>query len=136
EMVQRGAGPYSSRDVVAMQDNLGLDHSAGVSAALASFGAAMPGEALADALALYGGILRRPHLPGDQLDDARLGALHEVRAVLDEPTQQVILRLKQMQYGPRDGRPTCGDEPGLTAITMSDLHDFYAKRYRPAGALL
>jgi predicted Zn-dependent peptidase len=136
EMVQRGAGPYSSRDVVELQDNLGLDHSAGVSAALASFGAAMPGQSLADALRLYAEIVRRPHLPGDQLDDARMGAMHEVRAVQDEPTQQVILRLKRMQYGERDGRPNCGDEPGLTAITMSDLHDFYAKRYRPDGAIL
>lgn len=136
EMMQRGAGPYSSRDVVELQDNLGLDHSAGVSAALASFGAAMPGSSLLDALKLYAEIIRRPHLPGDQLDDARMGAMHEVRAVRDEPTQQVILRLKRMQYGPRDGRPTCGDEAGLEAITMSDLHDFYAKRYRPAGAML
>ena len=136
EMMQRGAGPYSSRDVVALQDNLGLDQSAGVSAALASFGAAMPGPSLPAALKLYAEILRHPHLPGDQLDDARMGAMHEVRAVRDEPTQQVILRLKRMQYGPRDGRPTCGDEPGLEAITMSDLHDFYAQRYRPAGAML
>jgi predicted Zn-dependent peptidase len=136
EMVQRGAGPYSSREVVELQDNLGLDHSAGVSAALASFGAAMPGESLPAALKLYAEIVRRPHLPGDQLDDARMGAMHEVRAVQDEPTQQVILRLKRMQYGPRDGRPTCGTEPGLTAITMRDVNDFYARRYRPDGAML
>lgn len=136
EMVQRGAGPYSSRDVVALQDNLGLDHSSGVSAALASFGAAMPGQSLAEALQLYAEIVRHPHLPGDQLDDARMGALHEVRAVQDEPTQQVIVRLKQMQYGPRDGRPSCGDEPGLRAITMSDVIDFYGRHYRPSGAIL
>jgi predicted Zn-dependent peptidase len=96
----------------------------------------MPGESLPAALKLYAEIVRRPHLPGDQLDDARMGAMHEVRAVQDEPTQQVILRLKRMQYGPRDGRPTCGTEPGLTAITMRDVNDFYARRYRPDGAML
>lgn len=136
EMAQRGAGPYSSRNVVALQDNLGLDHSAGVSSALASYGAAMPGESLSDALRLYAEIIRRPHLPGDQLDDARMGALQEVRAIKDEPTQQVILRLKTMQYGPRAGRPTCGDEPGLNAIKMKDVNQFYAQRYRPSGAIL
>jgi len=136
EMVQRGAGPYSSRDVVALQDNLGLDHSAGVSSALASFGAAMPGESLPDALRLYAEILRRPHLPGDQLDDARLGAMQEVRALRDEPTQQVILRLKTMQYGPHAGRPTCGDEAGLEAITMKDVNRFFEDRFRPDGAIL
>jgi len=136
EMAQRGAGPYSSRDVVALQDNLGLDHSAGVSSALSSFGAAMPGESLLDALRLYAEIIRRPHLPGDQLDDARMGAMQEVRAIKDEPTQQVILRLKKMQYGPRAGRPTCGDEAGLNAISMKDVNEFYRQRYRPEGSIL
>ncbi len=136
EMAQRGAGPYSSRDVVALQDNLGLDHSAGVSSALASFGAAMPGQSLPDALRLYAEIIRRPHLPGDQLDDARMGAMQEVRAIKDEPTQQVILRLKTMQYGPRAGRPTCGDEAGLNAIAMKDVNQFYDQRYRPEGAIM
>lgn len=136
EMAQRGAGPYSSRDVVALQDNLGLDHSAGVSTALASFGAAMPGTSLADALSLYAEIILRPHLPEDQLDDARLGALHEVRATRDEPTQQVILNVKEMQYGPRDGRATCGDEPGLQAVTIDDVRQFFADHFRPADAIL
>lgn len=136
EMVQRGAGPYSSRDVVSRQDNLGLDHSAGVSSALASFGAAMPADSLPEALRLYAEIVRHPHLPGDQLDDARQGAMQEVWASQDEPTQQVILRLKKMQYGPRAGRPSCGTEAGLSAITMADVNRFYADRYRPGGAIL
>jgi len=136
EMAQRGAGPYSSRDVVSLQDNLGLDHSAGVSTSLASFGAAMPGPSLSDALALYAEIILRPHLPEDQLDDARMGAIHEVRATRDEPTQQVILNVKGMQYGPRDGRATCGDEPGLEAVTIEDVRQFYAERFRPDEAIL
>lgn len=136
DMAQRGAGPFSSRDVVTIQDNLGLDHSSGASSALASFGAAMPSDSLADALQLYSEIIRRPHLPADQLDDARLGALHELRAVQDEPTQRVILKLKSMQYGSRAGRPTCGDEDGLRAITIDDVQQFHARRYRPQGAIL
>ncbi len=136
EMVQRGAGPHSSRDVVALQDNLGLDHSSGVSSALASFGAAMPADSLPEALRLYAEIVRHPHLPSDQLDDARMGAMQEVWASQDEPTQQVVLRLKRMQYGPRAGRPSYGTEDGLTAITMADVHRFYEQRYRPRGAIL
>lgn len=136
EMAQRGAGPYSSREVVALQDNLGLDHSAGVSTALASFGAAMPGDSLREALGLYAEIIRRPHLPADQLDDSRSGALQEVRAVLDEPTQRVVMRLKKMQYGERDGRATCGTEKGLKSVSIDDLQDFYQQRFLPSGAIV
>lgn len=136
EMIQRGAGPYSSRDVVELQDNLGLDHSAGVSSTLASYGATMPAEALKDALSLYAEILRRPHFPEDQLEDALQVSMQELRAVEDEPTQQVMLRLKQLQYGPLSGRPSCGTAEGIESITLQDVINFYKTRYRPAGAIL
>ena len=42
EMVQRGAANLSSRDIVALQDNLGIDRNSGVSSSMASFSAAMP----------------------------------------------------------------------------------------------
>ncbi len=136
EMTQRGAGSYSSRDIVELQDNLGLDHSAGVSSSLASYGATMPAEALTQALELYADILLRPHFPEDQLEDARQVSLQELRAVEDEPTQKVMIRLKQLQYGEMSGRPACGTQLGIESIQLSDVQKFYADRYRPAGAIL
>ena len=136
EMTQRGAGKYSSRDIVELQDNLGLDHSAGVSSSLASYGASMPADALAEALALYAEIIRRPTLPEDQLDDALQVSLQELRAVEDEPTQQVMLRLKQLQYGELSGRPSCGNLSGIESTTHQDVCNFFSGRYRPAGAIL
>ena len=78
EMVQRGAGHYSSRDLVAAQDNLGMDRNSGVSTATVSFGAAMPAESLPEGLQLYADIVRRPHLPANQLDDARMMMMQEL----------------------------------------------------------
>ena len=72
EMIQRGAGQYSSRDLVAAQDNLGIDRNSGVSTAFVSFGAAMPSESLQAVISLYADIARNPHLPQDQWDDARM----------------------------------------------------------------
>ena len=136
EMTQRGAGKYSSRDIVELQDNLGLDHSAGVSSSLASYGATMPAGALSDALSLYAEIILRPQLPEDQLDDALQVSLQELRAVEDEPTQQVMIRLKQLQYGDLSGRPSCGNLAGIESTTHQDVSKFFADRYRPAGAIL
>ena len=136
EMVQRGAGPYSSRDVVELQDNLGLDHSAGVSSSLASYGATMPADALPEALSLYADIVLNPHFPEDQLDDALQVSMQELRAVEDEPTQQVMIRLKQLQYGELSGRPACGTLPGIESTTLADVRKFFDDRYRPRGAIL
>lgn len=136
EMVQRGAGSHSSRDLVAVQDNLGIDRNSGVSTTTTSFGGAMPADSLSAAIELYADILRRPHLPGDQLDDARAMMVQELRALQDEPTHRVMRRLRQLHYGDRLGRSSHGDEAGLSAITSADVRDFFTNTYHAGGAIL
>jgi len=136
EMVQRGAGNLSSRDIVAVQDNLGIDRNSGISTSMASFGAAMPAESLDEAIQLYAKIVRLPHLPGDQLDDARMMSIQELRALQDEPTHRVMSRLRQLHYGDRLGRAVQGTEDGLTAIKQGDVRSFYESNYHAGGAIL
>ncbi len=136
EMVQRGAGHYNSRELVAIQDNLGIDRSSGVSTGMASFGAAMPSQSLPEALKLYADIVRRPHLPGDQLDDARMMMIQELRAMEDEPTQRVMRRLRELHYGPRLGRSHYGTMEALKQIAERDVREFYQTHYHAGGAIL
>ncbi|MCA9135167.1 MAG: insulinase family protein [Planctomycetales bacterium] len=136
EMVQRGAGSYSSRDLVAVQDNLGMDRNSGVSTATVSFGSAMPAESFGEALKLYADVVRRPHLPSDQIDDARMMMIQELRAIEDEPTQRVMRRVREMQYGTRLGRGSQGTMESLTAIDADDIRNFYQSDYHAGGAIL
>jgi predicted Zn-dependent peptidase len=136
EMVQRGAGRYSSRDLVAVQDNLGLDRSSGVTTTMVSFGAAMPAESLRPAIELYADIVRRPHLPQDQLEDARMMSMQELRAIHDEPTHRVMQRLREMHYGDRLGRSIYGTESGIAEITQDDVRTFYDQFYHAGGGIL
>lgn len=136
EMVQRGAGNYSSRDLVAQQDNLGMDRNGGVSTATVSFGSAMPAESFAEALKLYAAIVRKPHLPGDQIDDARMMMMQELRAIEDEPTQRVMRRIRELLYGSQLGRSSLGTMESLTAITEDDIQQFYRSNYHAGGAIL
>ena len=136
EMVQRGAGSYSSRDLVAVQDNLGIDRNSGVSTSTVSFGSAMPAESLAEAISIQADIVRRPHLPADQLDDARMMMMQELRATEDEPTQRVMRRIRELLYGPVMGRSSQGTVASLTAITDGDVREFYQQHYHAGGAIL
>ncbi len=136
EMVQRGAADLSSREIVAMQDNLGIDRNSGVSSSMASFGAAMPADSLEQAIALYANIVRDPHLPEDQLDDARMMSIQEIRALADEPTHRVMQRLQQLHYGDRLGRSVQGTEAGIEAITQADVQTFFQTNYHAGGAIL
>ncbi|TWU36572.1 Peptidase M16 inactive domain protein [Novipirellula aureliae] len=136
EMVERGAGKYSSRDLVAIQDNLGMDRSSGVATSSISFGSAMPAESLEKALEIYADIVRRPHLPSDQFEDARMMALQELRGIEDEPTQRVMLRLRELEYGDRLGRSQHGTKESLAALSPVDVREFYAKHYHSGGSIL
>ena len=136
EMVQRGAGSHSSRDLVAIQDNLGIDRSSGVNTATVSFGAAMPAESLAEAIRLYADVVRRPHLPQDQLEDARMMSIQELRAMEDEPTHRVMQRLRRMHYGDRLGRTNYGNLEGIESIGHADVREFFQSHYHAGGAIL
>lgn len=136
EMIQRGAGQYSSRDLVAAQDNLGIDRNSGVSTAFVSFGASMPSESLQAAISLYADIARNPHLPQDQLEDARMMAVQELRAMEDEPTHRVMRRLRELHYGEHLGRSNYGTETGIQNITQEDIRDFYQANYHATGGIL
>ncbi len=136
EMVQRGAGQYSSRDLVAVQDNLGIDRSSGVTTSTVSFGAAMPAESLPDAIKLYAEIVRRPHLPQEQLEDARMMSMQELHAMQDEPTHRVMQRLRKLHYGELLGRSIFGTEEGIESITAADVRSFFESRYHAGGAIL
>ncbi len=136
EMVQRGAGPYSSRDLVAVQDNLGIDRNSSVSTSTVSFSAAMPADSLHEALRIYSETVRHPHLPSDQLDDAKQMSLQELRAIEDEPTQRVMLRLRELQYGPLLGRTAHGTSESVEATTISQVREFYESHYHAGGSIL
>ena len=136
EMVQRGAGNLSSRDIVALSDNLGLDRSASISTSHTVFGGSMPAESLPAALELYAQIVRRPHLPGDQLEDARAVALQELRASEDEPSQRVMMRLKEKHYGEPLGHSSLGKREQVEAISIEDVRQFFTENYQPHGAIL
>jgi predicted Zn-dependent peptidase len=135
EMVQRGAGPYSSRDLVAVQDNLGIDRSCAASTGVVSFGSAMPADSLPEAIKIYAEIVRRPHLPPDQLDDARMMMIQELRAMEDEPTQRLMRRLRELHYGPRLGRSPQGTLEALQAISGQDVREFFQRHYHAGGAI-
>ena len=136
EMVQRGAGSLSSRELVAAQDNLGIDRSSNVSADLVSFSAAMPAESLGEAISLYADVVRRPHLPQDQLEDARMMSMQELRAIEDEPTHRVMRRLRQLQYGHRLGRSIYGTAEGIEAIRQDDVRRFYRDHYNAGDGIV
>lgn len=136
EMAMRGAGPRDSRQFVLDLDNLGVERSESVYDSHTSFSGATLAENLPSALEIFSDVLRRPHLPADQLEAARLVSLQEVRAVEDEPAHKVMVEVRRRHYPKPWGRPAYGEEQSVQATELADIRRFVETHYGPQETLL
>lgn len=96
----------------------------------------MLADHLSDVLAIYADLVRSPHLPLDQLEDARQVCLHEIRSVDDDPAQKVMQLVRQHHYPDPLGNPSQGSRPSLEQIALSDIEAFFGRFYGPRGTIL
>jgi predicted Zn-dependent peptidase len=136
EMLQRGCGPHDSRQFLEALDFYGVERSSSVTTTHSSFSCAMPSEVLSKALELYCNLVLDPHLPADQLDDARALGMQDLRALDDEPSHRCFSELKRFRYPLPFGRISQGTEAGLKATTIAAVQEFFLGNYKPAGAIL
>jgi predicted Zn-dependent peptidase len=136
EMALRGAGPRDSRQFILDLDNLGVERSESVSNAHTGYSGATMADNLPQALAIYADVLRRPHLPADQLEASRLAMIQELRAVEDEPAQKVMIELRRQHYPEPWGRPCQGEQNALEETSIADIRAQFDRYYRPNGTIL
>jgi predicted Zn-dependent peptidase len=136
EMALRGAGERDSRQFILDLDNLGVERAEGVNCAHVSYSGATVAENLPSTLAIYADLLRRPHLPADQIESGRLAMLQELRAVEDEPSQKVMIELRGRHYPDPWGRAAQGNQAALEATTIDDIRPHFRRCYRPNGTIL
>jgi predicted Zn-dependent peptidase len=136
EMALRGAGPRDSRAWLTDLENLGVERGESVGVAQATFSGATLRDNLPAALGLFADLIRRPHLPPDQLEAGRSVCVQELRAVDDEPSHKLMIELRRRRYPDPWGRSSLGDDAGLRAISIADIRSFHKQHYRPGGTIL
>jgi predicted Zn-dependent peptidase len=136
EMIQRGSGRLDSRAFVEQLDRLGADRAAAVTQAHMSFAAAALSESLTDVLAVFAAMLRKPHIPQEQVEDSRLVSLQELAALDDDLHQQTMNHLREIAYPEPWGRCPMGTEASLRAIAHEDVVRFHEQTFVPSGAIL
>jgi predicted Zn-dependent peptidase len=136
DLITRGAGPRDSRELSLALDNLGLDRDESVGSYHTRFWAATLARNLPAALELYADILRRPHLPADEVDPVRALAVQDLQGLEDEPRQKVVIELRRHLYPPPLSHDRRGTMEGLNSLTAGDLRAFYRRLFRPNGTIL
>lgn len=136
ELAQRGCGARDSRQVVEDLDRLGVDRSASVSAYHTNYGGAMLADNLQPCLAVYADLVRQPHLPEGQLEDARQVCLQELLAAEDDLVHRLMVRLRDLRYGQPFGRASQGEMESIEAISSAEIRQHIQANYQPDGTIL
>jgi predicted Zn-dependent peptidase len=136
DLITRGAGARNSRELTLALDNLGLDRDESVGAMHMRFWGATLARNLPAALEIYADILRRPHLPKDEIDAVKALALQDLQSLEDEPRQKVLVELRQRHYPPPLGHDRRGTVEGIEKLTIRGIQSHYRRLFLPHGTIL
>jgi predicted Zn-dependent peptidase len=100
------------------------------------FWAATLARNLPEALEIYAHILRRPHLPADELDPVKALALQELHSLEDEPRQKVLIELRKRHYPAPLGQDRRGTREGIERLTAGVVRKHYQRLFRPRGTIV
>jgi predicted Zn-dependent peptidase len=136
EMVQRGCGPWDSRQFMEQLDFLGIQRSSTITTNHVGFNCALPSHVLPQAIRMYGTLVQQPHLPASQLDDSRNLCLQDLRSLEDDPSHRCFTELKRFRFPQPFGRISQGTLEGLQNICHQSLGNFFSSQYTPQGSIL
>ncbi len=136
DLLTRGAGPRDSRQLTFDLDNLGLDRGEGVGLMHMHLWGATVARNLSAALDIYADILRRPHLPDDELQAVQALAYQDLRGLEDEPRSKVSVVLRKHLYPKPLSNDRRGTAEGIANISSHAVRRHHQKWFQPDGAIL
>jgi predicted Zn-dependent peptidase len=136
DLIIRGAGERSSRELTLALDNLGLDRDESVGSLHMRFWGATLARNLPAALEIYADILRRPHLPDDQIDAVKALAFQELQSIEDEPKQKVLIELRRRHYPTPLGHDRRGNREGIESLKIDVIRSHFQRHFQPRGSIL
>src|SRR5262245_45653610 len=136
ELITRGAGKRDSRALSEALDRLGLDRSESTGIINMHFSGSLLARNLPAALEVYADILRRPHLPADELEAAQALVMQEIQALEDDPQQKVMIELRKHYYPDPLGRDHRGTIDDVQALTIDDVKAHAARLFHSGGMAL
>jgi predicted Zn-dependent peptidase len=136
DLITRGAGERDSRELTLALDNLGLDRSESVGLMHTRFWGTTLARNLPAALRLYADILRRPHLPEEELEACQALAIQDIQGLEDEPSSRVMVELRKHLYPAPLSNDHRGTVRGIEALTHAAIVAHHRRFFHPNGMIL
>ena len=136
ELILRGAGGMSSRELSDAFDAIGAQRHGAAAVHHLSLSTLCMGERLPEALRLLSLALRQPNLDPGSLDAVRAIALQSLAGLQDEPQHLAGVRLRQHAMPAPFNRSGYGTAAGLESLTADGVRSAWARRARPGGTVI
>lgn len=136
EMLPRGAGDRSARELSSAMDNLGLQRSVSGGVRFLNLSAATTADRIREAIPLMADMLLTPHLSGDQFEAAQALVAQGLNALEDEPRQRLGHLLRRCSYPSPFGNPAEGSLQDLPEITLEDVKNHHREFVLPNNAAI
>ena len=136
EMLTRGAGQYSTRELSSALDNLGVQRSVSAGLSHTTLSAATTADRILETIPLLSAMMTAPHLEDDQFDPARELVRQSLQALEDEPQQQLGRYLRRCTYATPWGNPSSGSLSDLDAISGDCVRQHFQTLSRPQETII
>ena len=130
DMLRKGAGTRSAREIAAVTDGAGADLSTGAGTETAGISGEFMARDQDLMIDLVRSLLREPTFPDSEFVKLRDQTVDALRADKDDPSAMLGLYAAAYFYqGHPYGRPTSGDETTVAKLTREDVLACYRENY-------
>ncbi|MCH2212173.1 MAG: insulinase family protein [Fuerstiella sp.] len=136
EMLTRGAGGYSTRELSASLDNLGVQRSVSPGLSHLTLSAATTADRIIDAVPLLAAVMTNPHLDDEHFASAQDLVRQSLHALEDEPQQRLGQYLRRCSYDAPWGNPSGGTLEDIDRITCDDVRRHFNTYARPQETII
>lgn len=136
DMITRGAGDRDSRSLSLAMDSLGLDHSESVGQLHLRIWGSTLARNIPASLELFADVLRRPHLPDEELESVKALALQDLQSLEDEPRAKVMVEMRRRFWPAPLGQDRRGTEESIERVSCQSLRNFHQSHFVPKGTIL
>lgn len=136
ELLTRGAGDYSTRELSAALDNLGVQRSVSPGLSHLTLSAATTADRIGDAIPLLAAMMTSPHLDSEQFSPAQDLVRQALHALEDEPQQRLGQYLRRCSYAAPWSNPSSGTLADIDAISCDDVRQHFKTHARPQGTII
>ncbi|MCH2201218.1 MAG: insulinase family protein [Fuerstiella sp.] len=136
ELLTRGAGDYSTRELSAALDNLGVQRSVSPGLSHLTLSAATTADRINDTVPLLAAMMTSPHLSDEHFAPAQDLVRQALHALEDEPQQRLGQYLRRCSYDAPWGNPSSGTLTDVDNITCNDVRQHFNTYASPQETII